>query len=91
VAFIGFRFDATHTASAFNYGWFRVDYDDAADRVTLLDYAYESTPGVSIVAGSGVVAIPESSSLLIVGVAGLASVAVQSGRRVFLKGRERRR
>jgi hypothetical protein len=90
-AFIGFRFDPTHAASTFNYGWFRVYYDDAADRVTLLDYAFESTPGVSIVAGSGVVAIPESGSLLIVGGAGLATVVVQFGRRAFLTGRERPR
>lgn len=80
VAFIGFRFNATPTPGNHNYGWFRVNYEDAADRVTLLDYAYESTPNAAIVASSGIVAVPESSPFYFIASLVLAGLVAQIGR-----------
>ena len=48
--YVGFRFKAA--TGAIHYGWARVSASADATRGTLLEYAYESTPGVSILAGA---------------------------------------
>ena len=66
-AFIGLEFPINATS---HFGWVRVDIDNAAGTFNIVDWAYESTPGVGIEAG----AIPEPGSLALLA-AGAAGVA----------------
>jgi hypothetical protein len=73
--YVGLRFDI---AGQTHYGWAQFTYDDAADTLTLLDFAYENTAGASILAGNtGVIPEPGSAALLMA----LASGAVAAYRR----------
>ena len=70
---IGFRF--VSAAGTTHYGWMRFAMGAAgssgtAMTRTVVDYAYESVAGTSIVAGAG---IPAPGALALLGVAGLAS------------------
>jgi len=70
---IGFRFVAA--AGTTHYGWMRFAMGAAgsagtAMTRTVVDYGYESTAGVSILAGAG--AVPAPGALALLGVAGLA-------------------
>lgn len=64
-AFVGVTFDpanlGTGDPSTWLHGWVRVTYNDAANTITVLDWAYETTPNTSIIAGAGL--IPEPSSI----------------------------
>ena len=53
-----------------NYGWLEVTWNAKASEFEILSGAYESTPGVSILAG----AVPEPSSSLLALVAGGAAL-----------------
>ncbi len=57
----------------FNYGWARVNYDDAGNRMTLKDFALEQTVNTAILAGD-TTSVPEPGSalLLALGAGGLA-------------------
>ena len=48
--FIGVRF---YIGNDQHYGWIRVHLGEYIDPVTLIDWAYESSPGVGILTGSG--------------------------------------
>lgn len=48
--FIGIRF---YIGTDQHYGWIRVSLGDEADPLTLIDWAYEQTPGKAIQAGQG--------------------------------------
>lgn len=48
--FIGMRFSV---GSNQHYGWIRVSMDDEVSAMTIIDWAYESTPGLGIEAGEG--------------------------------------
>jgi hypothetical protein len=70
---IGFRFVAA--AGTTHYGWMRFAMGAAgsagtAMTRTVVDYGYESTAGVSILAGAG--AVPAPGALALLGIAGLA-------------------
>ena len=70
---IGFRF--VSAAGTTHYGWMRFAMGAAgsagtAMTRTVVDYGYESTAGVSILAGAG--AVPAPGALALLGVAGLA-------------------
>ncbi len=56
--------------SSYRYGWARVNYDDADDQLTLLDFAIERTLDTSINAG----AIPEPNHALLALAAGAAGL-----------------
>jgi len=70
---IGFKFVAA--AGTTHYGWMRFAMGAAgsagtAMTRTVVDYGYESTAGVSILAGAG--AVPAPGALALLGIAGLA-------------------
>ena len=70
---IGFRF--VSSAGTTHYGWMRFLMGAAGSAGTsmtrtVVDYGYESTAGVSILAGAG--AVPAPGALALLGVAGLA-------------------
>ncbi len=70
---IGFRF--VSSAGTTHYGWMRFAMGAAGSAGTsmtrtVVDYGYESTAGVSILAGAG--AVPAPGALALLGVAGLA-------------------
>ncbi len=62
--------------SAIHYGWVRISLSTTPLVGTIIDYAYESQAGVSIQAGatgpSAPPGIPEPTSIVLVGSAGLA-------------------
>lgn len=70
--FLGLRVDFANSG-LFNYGWARVNYDDDAGTLTLLDFAYEIEPGVAIVT-PGAVPEPHSMALAAVGAVGLSAL-----------------
>ena len=70
--FLGLRVDFTNSGS-FNYGWARVDYNDDAGTMTLLDFAYETQSDVAIVTP-----VPEPHSMAI---AALGAVGMSALRR----------
>ena len=70
---IGFKFVGADTLT--HYGWMRflmgaAGSSGTAMTRTVVDYGYESTAGVSILAGAG--AVPAPGALALLGVAGLA-------------------
>lgn len=73
-AFVGYRFPSGGGSA---YGWARVTIDNAAGVFEIVDYAFESEPGVGIAAG----AIPEPSTLglLAAGAAGLGALRRRNG------------
>ena len=72
--FVGFRLDPDYDTH-YNYGWIRLRLEDSngdnlTDTVTVFDWAYESTIDTPIHVGDqGTTAVPEPSSLTIVGLA----------------------
>ncbi len=66
-SYMGFRFP---NGSDFNYGWLEVTWDGATSEFQILSGAYESVPGVGILAGA--VAVPEPSTVALTGIAALA-------------------
>jgi hypothetical protein len=70
VGFAGLRFDLGGTGS-FNYGWARIDYNDDANTMTLLDFAYETTPNVGITTP---IPEPHSLALAALGAAGICAL-----------------
>ena len=68
--YIGLRIQ---TGANFNYGWARINYDDAGNRMTLEDFAIERTNNLAILAGD-TTSVPEPSSalLLALGAGGMA-------------------
>ena len=72
-AYIGIEFqigEATH------YGWIDVEGDVSLPHITVYGWAYESTPGIGIIAG----AIPEPSTLLLL-MGGIGLLLAKSGHR----------
>lgn len=62
--YLGLRLDL-FGGGPFNYGWAQITYDDAANEITLLDYAYETDADVGILAGAGAAAtaaVPEPTT-----------------------------
>jgi hypothetical protein len=72
---LGFEFTATDDIPTTHYGWLRFIPGDTVG--TLVDWAYESTPGQAIVAG----AVPEPSVLGMPAIALLGSMLVRRRRR----------
>jgi hypothetical protein len=68
--YLGVRLETSSASGDYRYGWVQIDYDDENDKVTLFDYAINTTVNQSIAAGS----VPEPSSLLMfaAGMFGLA-------------------
>jgi hypothetical protein len=63
-AFIGVTFNPNPgnpdaPFETYHHGWVRVYFDDASNTITVLDFAYETTPGV------GITTIPEPSAALL--------------------------
>ena len=50
--YVGLEMYDNSGLSKTNFGWVRLIYDRWAKVLTLVDYAYESTPGVGIIAGA---------------------------------------
>jgi hypothetical protein len=73
-AFLGFSFPS---AGNTYYGWIRVDVNNAAGMFLVKDWAYESTPGVGIAAGAGIVPEPATLGLLACGAAGILAIRRQ--------------
>jgi hypothetical protein len=63
--FVGIEFEISGNT---HYGWLRMTLHPDTGAAILRDYAYESEPGVGIIAG----AIPEPSTILLAGLGGLA-------------------
>jgi len=63
-SYIGFEF-STDGGTTFNYGWIEVTWN-GTDTFTILSAAYESTPGVDILAGAGPAPVPEPASSAVV-------------------------
>jgi hypothetical protein len=57
-----------------HYGWARLDVDPDTLVATLKDYAYETTPGLPVLAGS-LVSVPEPASLGLLALGALGVVA----------------
>jgi MYXO-CTERM domain-containing protein len=70
VGFAGLRLDLGGTGG-FNYGWARIDYNDDANTMTLLDFAYETTPDVGITTP---IPEPHSLALAALGAAGIGAL-----------------
>ncbi len=51
-AYVGLEMFDNSGGSITNFGWVRLIYDTTAKDVTLVDYAYETTPGAGIVTGA---------------------------------------
>jgi hypothetical protein len=66
-SYMGFRFP---NGSDFSYGWLEVTWTAATSEFQILGGAYESDPGVGILAGA--VAVPEPSTVALTGIAALA-------------------
>lgn len=68
---VGIRFQNEDTGQI-HYGWMRISFSSSptAQPRAIVEYAYESEPGVGI--GAGVVPAPGSLALLALGAAGLA-------------------
>lgn len=64
-AYIGVEFDI---AGASHYGWINISVGEHSPWVAIYGWAYESTPGMPIMAG----AIPEPSALSLIGIGALA-------------------
>jgi hypothetical protein len=73
-AFLGLSFPSGPNTY---YGWVRVDVNNAAKTFVVKDWAYESTPGVGIAAGAGLVPEPATLGLLACGAAGIAAIRRQ--------------
>jgi hypothetical protein len=70
-AYLGLRLDAG--SGNFRYGWARIDYNDAANSITLKDFAIEQTLNTPILAGDvGAVPEPGRALLLALGLGGAA-------------------
>lgn len=68
-AFMGVRFcDLDGLA---HYGWIRIDNPLNSTGGTIVDFAYETEPGVGILAGAGVIPEPATVALMIVAGVGL--------------------
>lgn len=69
---IGLRLTSNGTSGGIYYAWLGVRYDDAANSITLLDMAYESTASLAI----NPVSVPEpgtwAAGLLLAGAVGIA-------------------
>ena len=81
IAFGAFRLNAG--SGNYNYGWIQLQWQDLnldgyADKVTALDWAYESAVNTSIKAGAG--ATPEPSRALLA-LAGLGAMALRRRRK----------
>jgi hypothetical protein len=74
-AFLGLRFQIPADNST-HFGWARVSVDDDLT-MTLVDWAYESTPGVGILAG----AVPEPASLGLLALGAAGVIALRRGRK----------
>jgi len=59
--YMGFRFKIS---GADHYGWARFDFNSTATLLTMKDYAYDATPGTSILAGAMPTAINEHAAEL---------------------------
>jgi hypothetical protein len=68
-------FEMTDGDSNLFYGWIRLD-TDSQNNITLMDYAYEDSPGASISAGAS----PEPSAALL-GSCSLVVIAVMRRRK----------
>jgi hypothetical protein len=75
--FLGLEFDISGNT---HYAWLRLTLHPDAGAVILRDYAYETTPGMGIVAG----AIPEPSTILLLSLGGLG-LLWRAGRKAQLK------
>jgi len=64
-------------AGGTHYGWIQVSVPANADGITIIDYAYETDPGIGILVG----AVPEPGSAGLVGLGLLAMGAGRSRRR----------
>ena len=73
-AFLGLSFPSGPNT---HYGWVRVDVNNAAGTFLIKDWAYESTPGVGIAAGAGIVPEPATLGLLACGAVGIAAIRRQ--------------
>jgi hypothetical protein len=67
--FVGVRFAADDSGQNYNYGWAQIRYDDNANTMTLLDFAYETELNTAITT-----TVPEPHSLMLValGASGLS-------------------
>lgn len=86
--YLGFRFDPTGGMSLNNYGWAHYTYDQNAHTITLLDFAYQTTPGVGTFAGEGgpgggPSSVPEPGTLALaaLGVTGLVAVRIRRNKK----------
>lgn len=78
-AYLGLRINS---GAGFNYGWAHVSYDDAANTMTLKEFAIEQTLNTAITAGdvgTPANATPEPSSVLLVAL-GLGGMALRRRR-----------
>lgn len=65
IGYVGLQFLLADGASySTHYGYAKFDYDDISNRLTLLNFGYESTPGAPILAGA---TVPEPSQALLLG------------------------
>ncbi len=78
--FVGFRF-RNEVGGTVHYAWARLRLTLPAAAGTVVDYAFEATPGRAITVGDGIPAnvVPEPATLALVG-AGLAAGALAAGR-----------
>ena len=74
-AYLGLRLDAG--GGSFKYGWARIDYNDAANTLTLKDFALEQSLNTTINAGS---TVPEPSHGLLLAL-GLGGAALRRSRK----------
>jgi len=83
LGYTGFRLSS---GSDFNYGYLHFNYDDAANTVTLLDMAIESTVNTSILSGNGAAeaSVPEPGTIAILSL-GIGALGLTRRRRKISK------
>ena len=78
--YVGFRFtESTLNGGAVTYGWLQISLGATLTSPrSIVGYAYENTSGVGIAAGAG--AIPEPSTLALLGVMAVGALGVRAWR-----------
>jgi hypothetical protein len=74
--YVGLRFQISAQT---HFAWAQFRYNDGANQITLLDFAYEDVAGAAILAGAGATTVPEPSTAVLL--AALAAGGVAAYRR----------
>lgn len=78
--YVGWRFEAG--GGNWNYGWAHFTYDQPNGAITLIDYAFNTTPNQQILAGdTGAVPEPTTIAMAFIGITGLVAARIRHNKK----------